>query len=182
MPELNRGAVEAKKITHIGIVVHDRDKTIEKYSKMFGWGPWHTETFAPPALSDTIVRGRPTHYTMKMAMTMVDSMNSPVGSLAGKIGFEVIEPDEGRSIYHEFLKKKGEGLHHIGYYDVESTEDLKKALDAFEKMGVKVLQSGKYRDETRESEFYYMDTESLFGVVCETRRFGRVTKGETKGP
>jgi len=173
--------VEARKITHVGIVVNDRDKTIENYSKMFGWGPWHTETFAPPALSDTIMRGEPTHYTMKMAMTMVDSMNSPVGSLVGKVGFEVIEPVEGNSIYHEFLKKKGEGLQHIGYYDVESAEDLKKALEAFKKMGVKVLLSGKYRNEIRESEFYYMDTESLFGVVCEVRRFGKGTKGEARG-
>jgi len=75
----------------------------------------------------------------------------------------LIEPLEGPSVYKEFLAKKGEGLHHLGFL----VDDVSGALAAFKKMGIDVLMSGKWRDV---SEFYYMDTEAVLGIIYEIIR------------
>jgi selenophosphate synthetase-related protein len=72
---------------------------------------------------------------------------------------ELIEPLEGPSIYTEHLASKGEGLHHIQ----SRPENVDEVLAAFQERGVDVLMSGKVGD----GAFYYLDTESLLGLIFE---------------
>ncbi len=141
-----------KEISQVAIVVRDIEKAMKKYWETLGIGPWSIYTFAPPMLTETYVRGKPTHYTMRLALAMV-----------GPVMVELIEPLEGESIYKEFLREKGEGLHHIACFKYDSLEEVQKDLEEFEKMGIKVLQSGKYGD----IRYYYLDTEPILGIIYE---------------
>ncbi len=78
------------------------------------------------------------------------------------IDFEILQPLEGPSIYKEFLKEKGEGLHHVSV--VNPAEDVHKALAEFKKDGIEVLMSGRLEG----IEFYYMDTDPVLKMVAET--------------
>jgi Glyoxalase/Bleomycin resistance protein/Dioxygenase superfamily len=151
--------VNFPEISQVAVVVRDMKKTIENYWKILGLGPWSIYTFAPPALKEMRVRGKSVTYSMKLAETTV-----------GGVIIEVLEPLEGPSIYKEFLEQKGGGPHHIACYKVP---DVKEALENFKKMGIAVLQSGKF-DEV---EFYYLDTENTLGTVTEI-----VTDGKIRPP
>jgi hypothetical protein len=78
------------------------------------------------------------------------------------IDFEILQPLEGPSIYKEFLKEKGEGLHHVSV--VNPAEDVHRALAGFKKAGIEVLMSGRLEG----IEFYYMATDPVLKMVAET--------------
>lgn len=161
MPALK---VEFPEISQVAVVVRDMKKTIENYWKMLGLGPWSIYTFAPPALTEMMVRGKPTNYSMRLAETTV-----------GGVIIEVLEPLDGPSIYKEFLEQKGGGPHHVACYKVP---DVREALTNFKKMGIDVLQSGKF-DEV---EFYYLDTEKTLGIVTEIVKDGKIRPPEAYYP
>ena len=58
--------------------------------------------YKPPLLHDTRVKGEPVEYRMIGAEASVDGL-----------GFELIQPVSGPSIYQEFLDTHGEGVQHI---------------------------------------------------------------------
>jgi hypothetical protein len=78
------------------------------------------------------------------------------------IDFEILQPLEGPSIYKEFLKEKGEGLHHVSV--VNPVENVHRALGDFKKEGIDVLMSGKLEG----IEFYYLDTDPVLKMIAET--------------
>jgi catechol 2,3-dioxygenase-like lactoylglutathione lyase family enzyme len=138
-------------VLQVGIVVKDLEASLERYWTLLGIGPWKIFTYAPPALREATVHGRRVDYAMRIAVAQ-----------AGPTQLELIQPLEGPSIYVEWLERHGEGPHHI-QSRVESVEEV---LAAFEQLGVGVLMSGKFG----EGEFYYLDTEPLFGVIYEIFR------------
>lgn len=156
--------VKFNEISQVAVVVKDLNRTIQNYWKMLGLGPWSIYTFAPPALTEMVIRGKPVEYSMKLAETTV-----------GGVIIEVVEPLKGPSIYREFLEEKGSGPHHIACYKLPN---VKEALTIFEKMGIAVLQSGKF-DEV---EFYYLDTQKTLGVITEIVKGGRIRPPEAYYP
>ena len=144
--------VKVREISQVAIVVKNLEEAMKKYWETLGLGPWSIYTFAPPRLKDTYVRGKPVKYSMRLAITMV-----------GNVMVELIEPLEGPSIYKEFLETKGEGLHHIACFKYNSLEEVKRDLEEFEKMGIKVLQSGRFDN----IYYYYLDTEPILGIIYE---------------
>src|SRR5258706_12912866 len=87
-------------ISQIAIVVRDIDEALERYHRALSWGPWNVYEHKPPALHDTFLHGKPTHFTMIGAETHV-----------GPIVVELLQPDERPSIYKEWLDAHCEGLH-----------------------------------------------------------------------
>ena len=92
---------------------------MEQYTKLLGWGPWNVYRHEPPRLHDTVVRGEQVDYTMLGAETHV-----------GDMGFELLQPLEGPSIYREWLDEHGEGLHHVAVmlHDFDESTLLKQQL------------------------------------------------------
>ncbi len=140
------------RITQVAVVVKDLRKTMEAYHKTLGWGPWSVYEHKPPVLHHTTVHGKDVAYTMLGAEVHCDP-----------IDFEILEPLEGPSIYKEFLKEHGEGLHHVSV--VSPKEDVRVVLDDFKRRGIEVAMSGRLGDNI---EFYYMDTEPMLKMVAET--------------
>jgi methylmalonyl-CoA/ethylmalonyl-CoA epimerase len=140
-------------ISQIAIVVRDIDEALERYHRALGWGPWNVYEHKPPALHDTFLHGKPTHFTMIGAETHV-----------GPIVVELLQPDEGPSIYKEWLDAHGEGLHHIAVMRPTPAES-----DATEKhfagLGAKIMMEGRIGETIR---FYYLDTEPMLKVIMES--------------
>ena len=140
-------------ISQIAVVTNDLQKTMEQYTKLLGWGPWSVFRHEPPRLHDTVVRGKPTDYTMLGAETHV-----------GDMGFELLQPLEGPSIYKEWLEQHGEGLHHVAVmlHDFDESTELKKKFD---EIGSSVLMGGRIGETI---EFFYLDTEPSLKIILES--------------
>jgi hypothetical protein len=140
-------------ISQIAVVCHALQKTMEQYTKLLGWGPWNVYRHEPPRLHDTALRGQPTGYSMLGAETHV-----------GDMGFELLQPLEGPSIYREWLETHGEGLHHVAVmlHDFDESSALK---EEFAQVGASVLMGGRIGETI---EFYYLDTEPSLKIILES--------------
>lgn len=100
---------------------------------------------------------------------------------AGDSQIELIQHLSGRSIYKEFLDKRGEGLHHLGFI----VPDHEKVIADFTANGFPVIQSGRIGNNPG-VRFAYFDTEAAIGAIMEsivldddTRNlFDRIKRGE----
>jgi hypothetical protein len=92
-------------IDQVAVVVCDLDRAMEHYTNDLGIGPWAVHTFSPDWIKGMTFRGKEQGYTMKLALAQL-----------GPVMYELIEPVEGPTSYHEFLDEHGEGLHHLGYF------------------------------------------------------------------
>ncbi len=137
-------------ISQVAVVVRDLQKTMEQYTKLLGWGPWNVYRHEPPRLHDTVVRGESVEYTMLGAETHV-----------GDVGFELLQPLTGPSIYSEWLDEHGEGLHHVAVmlHDFDESTELKRR---FGQVGAEVLMGGRIGETI---EFYYLDTEPSLKII-----------------
>ncbi len=150
-------------VIQIAHVVRDIDAAMKYYWETFQIGPWEVYTFAPPAVRDSMVRGKPSDHTYLLAVTWKN-----------EIQLELMQPLTGRSIYDEQLEHKGEGLHHLKLY----YPDCRAALEQFRARGIDVIQSGKIDDD----EFYYLDTESELGFIVEVGNNGKIRAPERRYP
>ncbi len=140
-------------ISQIAVVVKDLEKTMKEYHELLGWGPWNVYEHIPPQLHDTHLRGKPTEYTMLGAETSVEGM-----------GFELIQPLDGPSIYKEWLDKYGEGLHHIAVmkHTPEESAEFKEMMAT---RGASMLMGGRIGETI---EFYYLDTIPALKIIVES--------------
>ena len=141
------------RITQVAVVVKDLKATMKKYNEVLGWGPWSVYEHKPPVLHHTVLRGKPTPYTM-------------IGAEAhcNPIDFEILQPVEGPSIYKEWLDEHGEGVHHIAVMRA-TMDDAEETEDWFAKMGAPVMMEGRIGDGIR---FFYVDTQPMLKVIMES--------------
>src|SRR5207245_5098391 len=137
-------------ITQIAVVVADIEQALKSYTENLGWGPWSVFDYKPPLLHDTFVRGEPVEFRMIGAETSVDGL-----------GFELIQPVSGPSIYQEFLDTHGEGVQHIACMK-HSTDDSHAPKDHSRERGAEILMGGRIGETI---EFYYVDTGPLIKSV-----------------
>lgn len=142
-PRVNLGAV-----VQIGIVVRDLQKTIAEYWNTFGIGPWSIWNYDPTVVADMTYQGKPHDYGWTIALAQV-----------GSVQWEVIEPLWGESIHTEFLRKHGEGLHHVAYL----VDDAWEVVEDLKVLGLDVIESGYVKGRP----FIYLDTEQRLGTCFE---------------
>jgi hypothetical protein len=140
-------------ISQICIVVKDIDATMKTYTETCGWGPWSVFEYRAPLLHDTLLRGKPTKFEMIGAETKVNGL-----------GFELIQPVSGESIYQEHLDQFGEGVQHIAFMQ-HSWEDSAKFKEHWQKKGAEISMYGRIGESI---EFYYLDTHPLLKFVLES--------------
>ena len=140
-------------ISQICVVVKDIEATMKAYTEACGWGPWNVYEYGPPLLHDTQVRGVPVEYSMIGAETTVNGL-----------GFELIQPVSGPSIYQEHLDRYGEGVQHIACMQ-HSMEDSEKFKQYWADQGSEILMYGRIGESI---EFYYLDTQPQLKFVMES--------------
>lgn len=137
------------KFDHVSVVVRDIEKAVEFYQSL---GIRRFRSLIGPSgpipLTRKMIRGKPADY-------QIDLRSAEVGQLQ----FEVIQPLEGETPVKEFLEKRGEGIHHVGFF----VDDLDRETAKMAEKGFKITQSG----ETPEVRWAYFDTDVVGGVVIE---------------
>lgn len=135
-------------IYQVALVVRDCYGSVKKYADEYGIGPWTFYVFGPKTMKDTVIHGKPENYAMRLAVTKV-----------GNVEFELIEPLDDKSIYADFLKEHGEGLHHVAF----GVEDYGKTLNFFKDKGIGVLMGGNWQGV----KFSYLDSQKELGLIAE---------------
>lgn len=128
----------------ISIVVRDMDATLKTYVDEYGIGPWEIYEFNP----DTMTRMEPAPYRFKIAVTMV-----------GSVQWELVQPLDDEGVFAEFLRTKGEGVHHVAV----GGRPYADTMQALQEKGRRVLQGGVYNGVT----FSYLTTDDDLKVVTE---------------
>jgi methylmalonyl-CoA/ethylmalonyl-CoA epimerase len=138
------------KLHHISIVVKDAEKT-QKFYESIGIGPW----LDYPPMKEYVKINVPDEngfYNLKIKCAQI-----------GPVQLQLIEPGDGESLYKDHLRKKGEGVYHLGF----EVDDISAADAEIEAMGLKMLSSGRRENG---SGFSYLETASEAGVVLLVRQ------------
>jgi methylmalonyl-CoA epimerase len=130
------------KVDQIGIVVKDVEKSTSFYEKLLG-----TKSL-PPIEFET--------GTAKLRVVFFQ---------VGDVQLELIQVLEGETVHSKFLKERGEGLHHLGFF----VTDLDKELAALKREGIEVLLRSEALGVVK---FAYLDTEATLGIILELLQFG----------
>lgn len=135
---------------HICIVVNNVEKT-KSYYESIGIGPWMEY---PPLAEYTKlnVMDEKAFFACRFVYTKI-----------GDLQFQLVQPGEGRTIYRDFLEKKGEGVFHIGF----EVTDISVADEQLTGHGLKILASGRREDG---SGFAYLDTSENAGITLLVRQ------------
>jgi len=139
-------------IAQIALVVKDLDKTVEKYWKIFGIGPWHFHTYEKPFVKNMTYMGEDADYSMRVAL-----------SYFGPMRIELIEVKDGNSIYKDFAEEKGYGVQQLGVL----VDDMQSAIQQAEEMGFKIIQDGSGFGLSGDGHYTYLDSGDDFGITFE---------------
>lgn len=136
-------------INQLGYVVKNSSDTATKYQNLFGADPpvlFEAEvTDVREGLDGKIVPP----YKIRFALVTLRELQ-----------LEFIQVLEGSpTLYTNFLKESGEGLHHVGV----NVPDLKAVVDNASTMGFSVLWSGQIYSVP----FAYLDTQDQLGTILE---------------
>jgi methylmalonyl-CoA/ethylmalonyl-CoA epimerase len=128
------------KITHVGIIVTDLEKSIGIFSEILGCSPGSIEEIPDQKVKVAIFR--------------------PAGSNATAI--ELISPVSDESPVSRYLKKRGEGLHHISI----TVPDLPGKIDSLNKRNFRLVDEiARSGAEGRKIAFVHPSSTS--GVLIE---------------
>lgn len=130
----------------VGIVTKDLDKTIKEFEDLYGLKPF---IVAEPEYVNTYVKEKPVEFRIRVALYRVSE----------QVDIELIEAKKGKEVYEEWLREKGEGLHHLAF-EIEDTEAW---VEYFKSKGIQILQRG----ERPGVKFTYLDTTAYSGVITE---------------
>ncbi len=136
------------KVLQVAVVVKDLDAAVKKYADEYGIGPWMIYEFNPRTVKDMIIRDERVDYAMRLALCDI-----------GGVQWELIEPKDEKSIYAEFLRTHGEGLHHVAL----GVDNYEEAMKFFRAKGHKILQGGTWHGFT----YTYLTTQDDLKFIAE---------------
>jgi hypothetical protein len=139
-------------IGQVCVVVRDIHRVMEHYWRVLGVGPWRVYTYGAPLVRRMTFRGQPADFQMRVAFAQTPGFQ-----------LELIQPLRGPTIYHEFLERSGEGIHHFGIYVPNLDEGIAKARAA----GFDVIMSGHGTGVRGDGGFAYLGTEDALQAIYE---------------
>jgi methylmalonyl-CoA/ethylmalonyl-CoA epimerase len=146
LPFLHKG------VAQVGFVVKDLDAAVESWVKLFGIEPWHFYTYEKPLVKRMSYHGKPVEYRMRIALANI-----------GQLRIELIQPLEGDTVYADFVREHGYGVHHLGVL----TEDMAASLDEAKKAGLAMTMDGSGFGRDGDGHYAYLDTEDAIGTTIE---------------
>jgi len=93
-----------EQILQVCIVVRDVHKAVKIWSECYGIGPWEIVEADETKIHNYVVHGELCNEPHKALVAM---------SQIGNMYLEIIEPVSENSVYQEFLREHGPGLHHL---------------------------------------------------------------------
>jgi len=145
--------IEGKEIKQLGIVVDDVKKVARNYWELMGIGPWHILDFAPPHLGNYYLHD----------ITVDETQVSVKAGLAqfGGLQLELLQPVQGPSTYMEFLKTRGQGIHHVSFGRID---DHDMVISGFQRLGIEIESSGLLGGA---ATFTYLASQKDLGTIFE---------------
>ncbi len=137
-----------KKVIQLAFVVRDLNQAIKTYHEKYGIGPWKISEINSNTVDNLYKHDKKTDFAYRVAMCYI-----------GELEWELVEPLDDKSIYSDFLKENGPGLHHVAF----DVEDYDKTVDNMKTKGKKVLSSGNWQG----TQFIHFSTEDDLGFVIE---------------
>jgi len=139
-------------IRQVALVVRDLEQSLSAYGRLLGVGPWNVYTLGPGRLREMTYRGQPGQFRFRHALASW-----------GDLQFELVQPLDGPSIYHEYLERHGEGVQHLGTY----VPDIQPAMREFESRGFELVQWGQGFGRNGDGAFAYYETNDAIAVLIE---------------
>jgi methylmalonyl-CoA/ethylmalonyl-CoA epimerase len=139
-------------IAQVAILVENLEKAVENYWKLFGIGNWHFYTYGQPLVKRMTYHGQPCEYKMRVAL-----------SYLGPLRIELIEMLEGDTIYADFVREHGYGVHHCGVL----VDNMDEAIAQAEAAGLAMTQDGAGFGRDGDGHYAYLDTEDKIGFTIE---------------
>ena len=139
-------------VAQVALIVKDLDKTVENYWHFFGIGPWHFYTYGKPLVKKMSYHGEPAEYKMRVALSWI-----------GPLRIELIEVLEGPTVYTDFIKEHGYGVHHFGVL----VENMAEAISEAEEAGLMMTQDGSGFGKDGDGHYAYLNTEEIIGTTIE---------------
>jgi len=139
-------------VAQVAMVVRDLDRVVEQWWELFGIGPWHFYTYGKPLVKKMSYRGKPVEHAMRVALSWI-----------GPLRIELIEPVGGPSVYDEFLRDHGPGIHHLGVL----VRDMGAAIRQAEEAGLTMIMDGSGFGLDGDGHYAYLDTEARIGTTVE---------------
>ena len=137
-----------KHVVHLGWVVKDVERVVTYWEKLGLRGIRRAGTEAFP---DLRWRGRPAPARLKRAFVGI-----------GDLTIHWIQPIAGENAYTEFLKRRGDGIHHLAYA-MPSEAKWHEQIAWFRAKGVGIVQEGGWQARNGRGLFAYLDTALLGG-------------------
>lgn len=116
-------------LIHIGVVVRDMDKAVERLT-LLGIGPF--KPFTLPSDAVETFRGKPFIPAQRVAIKMAQM---------GNMVLELLQPLEGASPHREFLEEKGEGVQHLGFM----VNDIAREVNDLTQKGSSILLTSQFK-------------------------------------
>lgn len=135
----------------VGIVVADIEEAIRRQEALFGRTEWLIVENGPGNMHGLHVRGEPAEFSMRLALRGTDPL------------LELLQPLEGPDILSEWLERRGEGLHHLGY----EVSSLDETIERMAQAGYACVQHGYGFGADGSGGFAYFDTERELGYLVE---------------
>ena len=117
------------RLIHIGVVVGDMNKAIERLTAL-GIGPFKPRIL-PPDARETY-RGKP--FVPSKRVTIQTTR-------IGDMELELIQPIDGDSPHWEFLDAKGEGIQHLGFM----VDNLDEEVEHLTAQGSEILLTSQFK-------------------------------------
>lgn len=137
-------------VVQVCLVTRELKRTMDHFLAL-GIGPWRLQTLDPTTLFDARLRGEPQTSVVRTATTRAANMM-----------WEIVEPQSGVSIFHEFLEAHGEGVHHLGFLCPGRT--FAEAVEEFKQRGYSVIQSGRWMGQAGNA---FLGTGDALGMFLE---------------
>lgn len=146
-------------IIQVGLVVENLEKSAGMWWTLFGVGPWKIYGYGRPLLKFLGYHGEPADFHFRIALAWI-----------GPLCIELIEPGEGASIYHDFAREHGYGLHHLA----AGVEDMQAAIAQAKAAGLAVTQEGGGQGLDGSGHFAYLDSDQHMDAIIELVEFPKL--------
>lgn len=137
-------------IVQIGVVVENVDATVTKYRELLDLHEWHINYVDTDSGKGSNFRKEDKRISTKAKIAWIN---------IGNVELEIIEPQDEDSVYSQFLRDKGPGIHHVMF----ATRDYNQCAERMAANNIAVLGCG----ELQHTRFQMFDTQKRLGLICE---------------
>lgn len=144
-------SIPDKSIFQICVIVDDLTRYSENYRRILGFDvPSEVQTTHGFEHTQARFHGQPMNAKAKIVSFMM-----------GNVAFELLQPLDEGSVWMDYLKKHGSGIHHIAF----NVPRIAPAAAFFADRGYQITQQGLFTGRT--GMYAYLDTDKDLGLTIE---------------